>query len=59
MESLKVGDDVFNSTLNQMGSFRNRIDDNTVRVRTASGLRDWAVDDCHKVLNPDYGVDVY
>lgn len=45
-----IGDDIFNSVQNKMGSFRSLDEDGVVVVRTSTGLERWEIEDCSKFL---------
>lgn len=47
MENLQIGDDVFNITLNRMGSVRG-VDNGMVCVRSSHGLEHWKISECEK-----------
>jgi hypothetical protein len=48
-----LGDDIFNKSINRLGSFRANVDKNTVSVRTVHGIEKWNISDCEKVNSPE------
>lgn len=48
-----LGDDIFNSDLNRMGSYRATNSSGIVLVRTVNGLEEWPAGDCEKFDDGD------
>ena len=51
-----IGNDIFNTVLNKIGSFRALAEDGVVCVRTSTGLARWEIKDCSKYIGDEENV---